>query len=116
MSQVRLLMDEDAMHSGLVSGLRARNVDLRTVFEAGLVGRDDPDVLAYAIRDDRTVYTFNVGDFCRLHAESVQQGKDHAGIIVVPHQRYSVGEQLRRLLRLINAQSAESMKNQLLFL
>ena len=104
------------MHRGLAPGLRARGVNVVTAFEVGLTGANDETVLAYAAREGRTVYTFNAGDFCRLHGQYVQQGIEHAGIIVVPRQRYSVGEQLRRLLRLINANSAEAMRNQLKFL
>ena len=80
------------------------------------MGAKDETVLEYAAREGRTVYTFNAGDFCRLHGHYVQQGIEHAGIIVVPRQRFSVGEQLRRLLRLIQANSAEAMRNQRMFL
>jgi hypothetical protein len=109
-------VDEDAMHRGLAPALRARGFDVVTVFESGLASAPDDAVLAYAARDGRAVYTFNVGDFCRLHGEYLRQGADHAGIIVVSRQRYLVGEQVRRLLRLLSAKSAEDMKNQLEFL
>ncbi len=116
MSQLRLLVDEDAQHRGLARALRARGIDVVTVFEVGLTGSDDDIVLAFAAREDRAVYTFNTGDYCRRHGEYLQQGIDHAGIIVVPSQRYSVGEQLRRLLQLIASKSAEQIRNQLEFL
>ena len=63
----------------------------------------------------RVLYTFNVGHFCQLHAQSMTQGKSHAGIIVVFRQRYAVGEQLRRLLQLISMKSAEEIRNNLHF-
>ena len=44
------------------------------------------------------------------------QGKSHAGIILARQQHYSVGEQMRRLLKLIATKSAEEMKNQVEFL
>jgi hypothetical protein len=40
----------------------------------------------------------------------------HAGIIVVYRQRYAVGEQLRRLLALVNLRSAEEMRGCLHFI
>jgi hypothetical protein len=43
-------------------------------------------------------------------------GKPHSGIIVSPQQRYSIGEQMRRLLRLAAARSAEQMCNSIEFL
>jgi predicted nuclease of predicted toxin-antitoxin system len=116
MSQVRLLVDEDAQHRALAPALRARGVDVVTVGERGLTGADDDVVLAHAVQDGRAVYTFNTGDFCRLHDDYMQQGREHAGIICVPRQRYSVGEQIRRLFQLINTKSAEEMRNQLEFL
>lgn len=64
----------------------------------------------------RVLYTFNVGDFYRLHTALLKQGKSHAGIILARQQRYPVGEQMRRLLKLIAAKSAEEMKNRVEFL
>ena len=40
----------------------------------------------------------------------------HAGIIVAPQQQYSVGEELRRIMRLISRCTAEHMQNRLEFL
>jgi hypothetical protein len=45
-----------------------------------------------------------------------RQGKSHAGIVLAQQQRYSIGEQMRRLLTLIAAKSAEEMKDQVEFL
>jgi hypothetical protein len=115
-SQIRLLVDEDAQHRGLAPALRARGVDVTTAHELGLTGADDDSILARAVAEGRAIYTFNAGDYCRLHTQFVQQGREHAGIIIVPRQRYSVGEQLRRLFGLINTRSAEEMRNQLVFL
>ncbi len=116
MSQVRLLIDEDAQHRDLAPELRARGVDVVTAFEAGLTGEEDDEVLAFAAGQERAVYTFNTGDFCRLHRDHLQQGQKHSGIIVVPGQRYSLGEQLRRLLQVIAMRSAEDFVNHLEFL
>jgi hypothetical protein len=42
--------------------------------------------------------------------------REHAGLILTPQQRYPVGEQARRVLRLLAALSAEKMRNRLEFL
>jgi hypothetical protein len=99
-----------------VRGLRVRGVDVLTVDEAGLAGEPDEAQLAFASQEARVLYTFNAGDFCNLHAEFMTQGRDHAGIVVVVRQRYSVGEQIRRLARLSLSRSMEEMRNTLLFL
>lgn len=114
--EIRLYIDEDAMARALVNGLRARGFDVLTVLEAGMKGRDDPAQLAYATQQGRVIYTFNVGHFCQLHTEYLEQGKTHSGIIVVPRQKYSIGEQLRKLAGFISSTTAEEMKNRLHFL
>jgi hypothetical protein len=113
---LRLYVDEDAMARALVTGLRARGVDVTTVLDEGMTGQDDVAQLEYAAERGRVLYTFNVGHFCRLHAEVLAQSRSHAGIIVVYRQRYAVGEQLRRLLALVNLRSAEEMRGCLHFL
>jgi hypothetical protein len=115
-TQIRLYIDEDAMARALVNGLRARGVDVATVYDEGLSEQSDTDQLLHATRTERAIYTFNVGHFCKLHKEFVEKGEEHFGIIVVYRQRYPVGEQIKRLLHLINTKSAEEMKNDLWFL
>ena len=62
------------------------------------------------------MYGFNVGDYYNLHTTWLAQGIAHAGIILAKQQHYSVGEQMRRLLKLIATKSAEGMKDQVEFL
>jgi hypothetical protein len=100
----------------VVRALRALQVDVLTVHEAGMIEHPDDDQLAYAAAQGRVLFTANQGDFCRLHASYLTEGRSHAGIIVVTQQRYSVGEQVRRLRNLLAAHSDESMRNQIEFL
>lgn len=78
-----------------------------------MLRRPDEDQLRWATSAGRTIYTFNVGDFCRLHVDFLQHAEEHAGIIVARNQRWSIGEQLRRLCRLMISKSAFDMKNEL---
>ncbi len=111
-----LYIDEDAMNSKLVKGLRARGFDVKTVLDEGMTGFDDDAQLEYASARKRTLYTFNVGDFCRIHKEYMQQNKFHAGIIVVYRKRYDIGEQIKRLSNLVQEKSPQEMINNLVFL
>ena len=104
------------MSRSLVRALRARGVDVTTALDEGMIERDDEEHLDYAAAQGRVLYTFNVADFYRIHREYLAQGKSHAGIILARQQRYSVGEQMRRLLRLIATKSADEMKNHVEFL
>lgn len=108
-------MDEDSNRRGLVQALRARGFDVLTTLEAGLGGRPDEESREYAASQGYVLYTCNVGDFFELHAAWLRAGRSHAGLILC-RQQYSIGEQWRRLLKLIAACSAEEMTNQVEFL
>lgn len=116
MSQIRLYFDEDSGNMSLVEALRNEDIDVLTTPEANRMGYSDQDQLLWATQQNRIIYSFNMGDFCRLHNIFISDGVTHVGIIVVPRQSYSIGEQLRGILRLISEQSAEVMVNQLVFL
>jgi len=45
---IRLYVDEDAMAGILVRGLRAREIDVTTVFEQEMTGKSDEEQLRYA--------------------------------------------------------------------
>jgi hypothetical protein len=116
MSEVRLYVDEDAGEHAVVQGFRARGVDVLTTIEAGRLSTTDAEQLAFATQQGRTVYTFNVAHFARLHRDYLTQGIDHAGIIVIPDQRYSIGEKVRRLASFISGVTAEEMINRMEYL
>ncbi len=104
------------MHSRLVTALRSRGVTVITVMDAGLTEKTDEEQLAFATERECVLYTFNMSDFFRLHTHWISAGRAHAGIILAPQQRFSVGEQLRRILRLRASATMSSMRNQIEFL
>lgn len=113
---LRLYIDEDAMDRDLVRALRARGVDVLTAIEAGLIEQPDETHLEYATAQGRILYGFNVSDYYRLHTEFLRQGRTHAGIVLARQQQYSVGEQMRRLLRLLASVPVEEMKDRVEFI
>ena len=114
--RIRLYMDEDTMDHDLVAALRSRNVDVTTALQDGMIERDDMEHLDYATEHNRVLCSFNIRDYYRLHGQYLSQGKSHAGIILMRQQHYSVGEQMRRILKLIARKSAEEMENWVEFL
>jgi hypothetical protein len=82
----------------------------------GLVGKSDDEHLVFATCHGFVLYTFNVSDFYQLHTEYLVAGREHAGMILSPQQRFSVGEQLRRILRLRAVTTIGDMRNQVEFL
>ena len=113
---IRLYFDEDTMDADLVHALRIRGVDVTTALEQKMIRRDDIEHLELATVQGRALYSFNVGDYQRLHTEYLTQGKHHSGVILAQQQRYSLGEQMRRLLRIIARISAEEMEDRIEFL
>ncbi|MCM0592722.1 MAG: DUF5615 family PIN-like protein [Gloeotrichia echinulata IR180] len=116
MSRIRLYLDEDTIKGALIQALRNADLDVVTVAEAGRLGYPDEEQLIWATEQERVIYSFNIGDFCRLHSDFMAQERSHAGIVLAPQQQYSVGQQLRGLLKLAADQSAQKMANELVFL
>jgi uncharacterized protein with PIN domain len=109
--QIRLYLDEDAMSRSLARELRARGVDVITAISEGMLGQTDATQLEFASAQSRVIYTYNVADYYHLHTEYVTQGKSHAGMILAHQRRYTIGEQIRRILKLMIALSAEDMQS-----
>ena len=104
------------MERAIVSGLRARGIDATSALEVGMADRSDEEQLEFARTEGRVLFSFNVSDFQRIHTQYLAQGKTHAGITLAAQQRYSVGERIRRLQKLIATRSAEEMTDRLEFL
>ncbi len=111
-----MFVDEDACEDAVVSALRRLGIDVLTVLEVGRVGISDDDQLRFSTSLDRTVYSLNARHFARLHREFIARGDFHAGIIVIPRQRYSIGEKIRRLQQLLESTDAKALNNNLYFL
>ena len=116
MTRLRLDIDEDSMDDDFIAAMRVRGVDVRTANEDEMRGRSDLDQLCWSTKQRRVLYSFNVADYYALHAAFLQRGEQHAGIILAQQQRRTIGDQLRGVLKLMAARSAEEMVDQLVFL
>jgi hypothetical protein len=112
----RLYIDEDPLAVAFVQALRSRGIDIVTTTEVGLGGYLDDQQLDYATSQERVLYSFNVRDFSALHMRCLERGISHAGIIVAHQKHYSIGEQMRRLLNLMEAVNADGMRDQMIYL
>ncbi len=59
----------------------------------------DYQQLEYAVSTQRAIFTFNVGDFDRLHKEYLKESKDHFGILL--SKQILLGETIRRLTKFL---------------
>ncbi len=77
MSQICFYLDEDAIETALIRALRNADLDVITVADAGRLGLPDEEQLMWATEQRRVIYSFNRGDFCRLHRDFMATGIDH---------------------------------------
>ncbi len=116
MSQIRFYLDEDSIEKSLITAFRNAGLNIVTVADVGRQSYSDEDQLTWATEQGRVIYSYNRRDFCRLHSEFLAAGRNHAGIVLLQQQRYSVGRQLQGLLKLVSTLSSKEMVNQLVFL
>ena len=111
--KIRLLLDED-VQVRLALALRSRDVDAISVQELGRRGLTDEEQLKFATAHGWTFFTYNVGDFARLHNQFIKEGREHRGIIV--SRQLAIREALERICNLANTLTAAEMINRLEFL
>lgn len=86
MARLRFHLDEN-VHSAVAAALRRRNLDVTTTVDAGLRQADDPAHIAFAIREQRVIFTQDA-DFLIL----ASQGVDHCGIVYCHPDRRTIGQ------------------------
>lgn len=105
---IALYLDED-VDVLLARLLRARGYAVTTTQEAGNLGTSDDQQLAYARAHGMALLTHNRADFERLAQDHFQRGEEHAGIIIAV--RHPAHEIARRVLLILNAVTADEMRN-----
>ena len=110
---IELYLDED-VDVLIAQLLRARGFVVVTTQEAGQLRNSDAAQLAYAVNQHKTLLTHNRMDFEALAQTYFEAGQPHDGIIVAV--RRPPWEIVRRLLRILNAVTAEEMHNQVRYI
>jgi hypothetical protein len=110
---IRLFTDED-VYGAIAPALRRKGFDAVSTPEANRLGLTDEEQLQWAAQEERTVVTFNVAHFAKLHGEWLAIGRHHAGIVV--SNQHPLGEVLRSLVNLGGSLLAEDMRDRLEFL
>ncbi len=114
--KISLYFDEDIQTKGLIQALRSHGIDVVVAWQFGMRQREDEEQLAFAVSQGRVLFGCNVRDYFRIHSNWLAQGRSHCGIVLPKQQAYSIGDELKRVLRLIEMKSAEEMLNQIEFL
>jgi Domain of unknown function (DUF5615) len=103
-NEVRFHLDEH-VPPAIAEGLRRRQIDVTTTADAGLTGADDVDHIAFALAEQRVIYT-NDEDYLILN----DQGVAHAGIVYCQQGSRSIGDVIRFLHLLHVCLTAEEMQ------
>ena len=104
----RFHLDEH-VNPAIAEGLRLRGIDC-TTREVGLRGASDMAQRAFATSQQRILVTTDE-DFL-----AIVPRQPHAGILSWHQERRSIGEVIRRIVRLCEQHTAEAIRNQLMFL
>ncbi len=110
---VKLYLDED-VHKKIASALRLKGYDVISAHEVQKQSLSDYQQLDYAIGEQRAIFTFNAGDFDRLHKEYMKSGKHHFGIIL--SKQIPLGETIKRLTNFLFSHSQEEIKNNIFWI
>lgn len=113
---LKFYFDEDAAEQALVQALRSRGIEVIVPHEVGLLGADDLQQLLWCADHAYVLISHNISDFCRHHREFLTRGENHAGLVLVRQQSLSIGERLRRLVKLSASRSSAELRNRVEFL
>lgn len=113
---LRLLFEED-FDQRIVRGLPARVpvADLVTAQEAGLSGRHDRDVLAWAAEHGRALVTHDVTTMTKYAHERLAAGHLMSGVFAV-HQTTAIGTAIDDLVLLVEASADDEWRGQVRYL
>jgi hypothetical protein len=113
MTAPKFFIDEDVFPR-IAEELNRAGFDAVSANSAGRLHEPDSWQLFWAASHSRTLVSFNVKDYARLHTEWIQQSFEHSGINVSAQVDFSI---LRHhLLRLAVMTSPEDLQNQLVYL
>lgn len=110
---IEIYLDEDA--NGLIADLiRSRGFAVKTMQEAGKLGKTDYEQFEFAKSQKLVLLTHNRVDFEKITQEHFTSNKTHYGLIIAARQ--SPQEIVRRLLKILNTFTADEMKNQIIYI
>jgi predicted nuclease of predicted toxin-antitoxin system len=107
---LRFHLDEQVPHA-VAHGLRRRQIDVTTTTDAGLLGAADEEHIAFALRENRVIFT-NDRDFLRLAAA----GAEHAGIVYCAPEDSRIGNAVRYLALMNDCLSPDELLNHIEYL
>lgn len=107
---IRFHLDEHVARA-VAEGLRRLGIDVTTTADAGLLGAEDSDQIAYALAQSRVIFTEDA-DFL-IWAVA---GDPHAGVVYCHQQTRTIGQIIRALELVWHVYEPDEMKNRVEFI
>jgi predicted nuclease of predicted toxin-antitoxin system len=103
---MKLYLDDDIASTLLTALLRRAGHDVQIPADVGMVGKRDPAHLTYAVRQGRTIVSYNYKDYDPLHDLVMAVQGHHPGIFVVrrdndPRRNLNAGDIVRAIANLL---------------
>lgn len=112
-----LYFDEDSSNQVVIEALREEGYEVLSTPEAGNRGKSDGKQLEFATSQERALFSFNRGDFKRIHKEWWEKGWEHFGIILATQQKVTEKGLIKQLkINILERYSKEQLKNQIFWL
>lgn len=109
-AKIYLDEDVDILVANLLS---ARGLEAKTAREQEMLGRLDPEQLAFAVFERSCLLTHNRLDFEKLHNTYLSIDQPHAGILIAKRRNpYEIAE---RVAILLDTLTADEIANQLFY-
>lgn len=90
-------------------------MDAVRVKDVGLSGAPDPDILAWAGREDRIVLTHDISTMIRFARDRIGKGERMPGVLVV-HKWLGIGTAIEHLLVIAECTTGEDWRGTIQFL
>lgn len=113
---MRFLGDEN-FDNRILAGLQRRlpALDIVRVQDVGLIGAEDPEVLAWAAQEGRIPLTHDVATVPDFANERIVAGAAMPGVLEVPFDM-PIGQAIEELLLVMETSYPEDWKNQVTYL
>jgi len=113
---VRFLTDEN-FDNRILTGLRRRfpRLDIIRIQDSGLLGAEDPEILAWAAEEDRIVLTHDAATMPAYAYQRVQVGAKMPGVIEVP-RAMPIAQAIEEIALLLELSRPREWENQVVYL
>lgn len=109
--KIKVYTDE-SVSPAIAKGLRRRSLEATDAREANNVGLTDEEQLKYVRDNDFVLFTYD-DDFVRIVKK---RNMKHPGIVYCDQRKYSIGEIIRKIARIVEKTQHIDLENKIRYL